>query len=108
MTNYEDTLEDIDVDEIFVAGVDATRLGTASIKHLAKVWRISYKEAKRTLDITTQHSVRTQDPTLLQNMFWFAILIFRVPKCDAVNFDKYHLAGTNGMSISNFWCTMYT
>ena len=77
LTNYEDTLEDIDIDKIFMAGVDAMRLGTASIKHLTKLWRISYEEAKRTLDITTQHSVRTQDPTLSQNygandcMLWY-------------------------------------
>ena len=60
-----------------MAGVDAMRLGTVSINHLTKVWRISYDKAKRTLDITTQHSVRTQDLTLLQNygtnhyMLWY-------------------------------------
>ena len=45
---------------------------------------------------------------ILFSMFWFAILIFRVPKCGAVNFDKYHSAGADGMSISNFWHATYT
>ena len=36
-------------------------------KHLAKVWRISHKEAERTLEVTSQHSTRTQDPTLSRN-----------------------------------------
>ena len=45
---------------------------------------------------------------ILFSMFWFVILIFRVPKCESVNFDKYSLAGVNGMSISNFWHTTYT
>ena len=36
---------------------------------------------------------------ILSSMFWFAIFIFRVLKCEAVIFDKYCLAGTHGMSI---------
>ena len=45
---------------------------------------------------------------ILFSMFWFAIFIFMVLKCEAVIFDKYHTAGSNSMSISNFWCTMFT
>ena len=30
--------------------------------------------------------------------FWIAILIFRVPKCEVVNFNKYSLACLNSMS----------
>ena len=45
---------------------------------------------------------------ILFSMFWFAILIFGVLKCEAVNFDKYRSAGANSMFISNFWHTMYT
>ena len=45
---------------------------------------------------------------ILFSMLWFAIPVFRVLKCAAVNFDKYSSAGMNGMSISNFWCAMYT
>ena len=44
---------------------------------------------------------------ILFSTFWFAIFVFRVLKCEAVNFDKYHSAG-NGMSISNFWNGMFT
>ena len=33
--------------------------------------------------------------------FWFAIFIFGVLKCVVVNFVRYSLAGTNGMSISD-------
>ena len=40
---------------------------------------------------------------ILFSMFWIEIFIFRVLKCDVVNFVKYSLAGMNGMSISNFW-----
>ena len=44
---------------------------------------------------------------LLFSMFWFAIFIFRVLKCEAVIFNKYHLACMNSTSISSFWCAMY-
>ena len=40
-------------------GVDA--------KHLSKIWRISYEEAKQTIETTTQTSVRRDDPTLSRN-----------------------------------------
>ena len=59
--------DDVDLDAIFIAGVDASRPGSTDAQHLAKVWCISYEDAKRTLDVTSQHSIRKQDPTLSQN-----------------------------------------
>ena len=44
----------------------------------------------------------------LFSMFWYATFVFRVPKCEVVNFDKYSLAGANGMSISDLWHATYT
>ena len=41
------------------------------------------------------------------SMFWFAIFVFRMLKCEAVNFDKYSLACANGTSISNFWHAIF-
>ena len=57
----------IDLDAIFIAGVNASRPGSADAQHLAKVWHISYEDAKRTLDVILQHSIRKQDPMLSQN-----------------------------------------
>ena len=59
--------DDVDLDAIFIAGVDASRPGSTDAQHLAKVWCISYEDAKRMLDVTLQHSVRKQDPMLSQN-----------------------------------------
>ena len=36
-------------------------------EHLSKIWRIDQKQAKRTLEITSQHSRRADDPTLSRN-----------------------------------------
>ena len=36
-------------------------------KHLSKIWRISHEDAQRTIDVTTQTSIRTDDPTLSRN-----------------------------------------
>ena len=36
-------------------------------EYLSKIWRISVDEAKRTIDATSQHVVRPQDPTLSRN-----------------------------------------
>ena len=40
---------------------------TEDAEHLSKVWRISWDDAKRTIDVTSQNSIRTQDPTLSRN-----------------------------------------
>ena len=67
----------INLDKAVVAGVDVDRAGESDVKHLSKVWWISYDDAKHTLDVTTQHSICTQDPTLSQNygtnyhMLWY-------------------------------------
>ena len=36
-------------------------------KHLSKIWRISHEDTQRTIDVTTQMSTRTDDPTLSRN-----------------------------------------
>ena len=36
-------------------------------KHLSKIWRISHDDAQRTIDVTTQMSIRTDDPVLTRN-----------------------------------------
>ena len=36
-------------------------------KHLSKIWRISHEDAQRTIDVTTQMSTQTDDPTQSRN-----------------------------------------
>ena len=36
-------------------------------KHLSKIWRISHEDAQRIIDVTTQMSTQTDDPTLSRN-----------------------------------------
>ena len=69
-----DLLSDLDgdganesLDEFFSHSTHASRPRGVTPEHLSKIWRISHKDAKRTIDTTTQTSVRTQDPTLLRN-----------------------------------------
>ena len=58
---------DYDPDEIFVSAAHANRPQGVKAEHLAKVWRIDIDQAKDTLDITTQRSVRTNDPNISRN-----------------------------------------
>ena len=55
------------VDEFFSHATNAARPRGVTPEHLSKIWRISPGDAKRTIDTTTQTSVRTQDPTLSCN-----------------------------------------
>ena len=78
--------------------IDAYCLYRGATGSSAHILRFSLQLASFSLCMTMR---------ILFSMFWFAIFIFGVLKCEAVNFDKYHSAGTHGMSISNFWCTTF-
>ncbi len=56
------------LDEFFSASSTfaSTSQGVSS-KHLAKVWRISQKQAERTLEVTSQRLRRSEDPKLSRN-----------------------------------------
>jgi len=58
---------EIDLDEIMASAAHARRSKGIDAEHLAKVWRIDVNTAQRTLDITSQHSKRTNDPKLARN-----------------------------------------
>ena len=59
---------EIDLDSIMVSAASAGRpRGSVDPEHLAKIWRISHEDAKRTIDATSQHCVRTHDPKLSRN-----------------------------------------
>ena len=55
-----------ELDDYMAAALSSIEQGV-SPDHLAKVWRISYDDAKRTLDNTSQLSVRPIDPILAKN-----------------------------------------
>ena len=55
------------VDDIMVSAVHAGRHQGVQAKDLAKLWRIDEPTAKKTLDITSQKEVRTDNPKLSRN-----------------------------------------
>ena len=55
------------VDELFSHSTNASRPQGVTPEHLSKIWRISQEHSKRTINMTTQTSVRTQDPKLSRN-----------------------------------------
>ena len=55
------------VDINFIMAAHASRAQGVSAEHLAKVWKISIDEARRTLDVTRQSSVHKPDPKLARN-----------------------------------------
>ena len=59
--------DDIAMFEIFTSGVEAQHPGGVDMAHLLKVWHISHDDAKQTLEVTSLHSVWTQELMLLQN-----------------------------------------
>ena len=56
-----------DVDDIMISAIHAGRHQGVKAKELAKLWRISEPTAKKTLDITSQKEVRTDNPKLSRN-----------------------------------------
>ena len=55
------------VEEFFSHATNASRPHGVTPEHLSKIWCISQEDARRTINTTTQTSVRTQDPTLSPN-----------------------------------------
>ena len=58
---------EIDLDEILCSSTHAAPSKGTQAAHLAKIWRIDLEAARRTLEITSQHGKRTDDPKLSRN-----------------------------------------
>ena len=62
----DDTYE-ILLDTFMASTAQAGKTRGVDPKHLSKIWRISHEDAQRTIDVTTQMSIRTDDPALSRN-----------------------------------------
>ena len=62
-----ETKSDIVLDNIMVSASHAGKSKVIDAAHLSKVWWIYLKAAERTLEITSQGSKKTDDPTLSHN-----------------------------------------
>jgi hypothetical protein len=56
------TVRAIDLDDMMASATHAKRSQGVDAKHLSKVWGITVEEANRTLNITTQDKVHTDNP----------------------------------------------
>ena len=56
-----------EMDAFFVSSVHGGPEVGVYARHLSKVWRISYEDAQRTIDATTQHGTHTLNPVMNQN-----------------------------------------
>ena len=57
----DDTNEAL-LDNLTASTAQAGKSRGVDPKHLSKIWRISHDDAQRTIDVTTQTSIRTDDP----------------------------------------------
>ena len=56
-----------DMDGFFASSVHGGPEVGVDARHLLKVWRISYEDAKCTIDATTQHGMHSTNPVMNQN-----------------------------------------
>ena len=63
----EDDTNEALLDNFMASTAQAGKTRGVDPKHLSKIWRISHEDAQRTIDVTTQLSTRTDDPTLSRN-----------------------------------------
>ena len=63
----EATKVNIHFDDIMISSAHASRPKGIVALHLSKIWRIDLDSAKRTLEATSQHSTRSENPTLSHN-----------------------------------------
>ena len=62
----DDTNEAL-IDTFMASTAQAGKSRGVDPKHLSKIWRISHEDAQRTIDVTTQTSIQTDDPALSKN-----------------------------------------
>ena len=63
----DDDTNEVLLDNFMVSTAQAGKTRGVDPKPLSKIWRISHEAAQRTIDVTTQTSTRTDDPTLSRN-----------------------------------------
>ena len=63
----DDDTNEILLDNFMASTTQAGNTRGVNPKHLSKIWRISHEDAQRTIDVTTQMSIRTDDSSLSKN-----------------------------------------
>ena len=63
----DDDTNEAFIDNFMASTAQAGKSRGLDPKHLSKIWRISHEDAQRTIDVTTQTSIRTDDPVLSRN-----------------------------------------
>ena len=58
---------DLDIDDIMVSAMHAAKYNGIKPEHLSKIWHIDVDTARKTLDLTSQRSVRKDNPKLSRN-----------------------------------------
>ena len=65
---HVDTMEGcLNLDKIMVSAIQEGKHKGVEPNHLAKIWRIDHDVTKKTIDITTQRSVQSDNPKLSRN-----------------------------------------
>ena len=67
LTELDDDTNEVLLDNFMASTARAGKTIGVDPKHLSKILRISHEDAQRTIDVTTQTSTRTDDPTLSRN-----------------------------------------
>ena len=62
-----DASGEIDIDKVMMSAAHARPRKDVTAEHLSKIWRIDLKAAQRTLDVTSQGSMRKENPSLSRN-----------------------------------------
>ena len=62
-----DDTNEVLLDNFMASTAQAGKTRGVDPKHLSKILRISHEDAQRTIDVTTQTSTQTDDPTLSRN-----------------------------------------
>ena len=62
----DDTNEAL-LDNLMASTAQAGKSRGVDPRHLSKIWRISHEDAQRSIDVTTQMSIQTDDPVFSSN-----------------------------------------
>ena len=63
----DDDTNEVILDNLMASTAQAGKSRRVDPKHHSKIWRISHDDAQRTIDVTIQTSIQTDDPVLTRN-----------------------------------------
>ena len=100
----DDDTNEVLLDNLMASTAQAGKFRGVDPKHLSKIWRICHEDSQRTIDVTTQMSIRTDDPVLSRNYSTNERMLRYKRIKDLFFMDTFFATKKGGQSLRGYAC----